>query len=153
MTDKTPQSRKTSDFPSRKPAEMAAGTARQPGMVFVPGARGLSAEALDTLLKMDAPIQLLDVRRKPALAASGITIKGAKRIEPERVSEALSQIDRHCLVVAVCVHGHEVSQGAAAALRAAGFDACFFEGGLEAIQRQNLLPLVRIDDAEGQGHD
>ena len=34
-------------------------------------------------------------------------------------------------VVCYCVHGHEVSQGAAAAIRDLGIDARYLKGGIE----------------------
>lgn len=44
-------------------------------------------------------------------------------------------------VVVYCVHGHEVSQSAAALLRSAGIDARYLEGGIEAY-RELGAPLI-----------
>jgi len=49
-------------------------------------------------------------------------------------------------VVFFCVHGHEVSQGVTAALRAMGKDAKYLEGGFSEWQKA-ALPVVSI--AEG----
>jgi thiosulfate sulfurtransferase len=142
-----------SDFPPRRTAEISDNPAQVPGATRVSGARGLSADALGTLILSGTRVQVLDVRRAPAFVVSGFTISGATRIDPEDLPDTLDKVDRHCLVVAVCVHGHEVSQGVAAQLRSEGFDACFLEGGMEIVQRTNLLPLAPIEDAEGRGHE
>ena len=49
-------------------------------------------------------------------------------------------------VVAYCVHGHEVSQGAAATLRKAGIQAAYLEGGIAGWKEQHL-PTRRKRDA------
>jgi rhodanese-related sulfurtransferase len=72
-----------------------------------------------------APL-LLDVRRQAAFDADDRLIVGALRLAPEDVERGRK--DRP--VVAYCVHGHEVSQDAADALRKAGVEASYLEGGI-----------------------
>ena len=113
-------------------------------------ARGIDAHALKRLTESGTPPQIIDVRRDTAYRQSGLTIAGVIGIAPEMLADDTARIDRHRAVVAVCVHGHEVSQGAAA-LRQRGVDACFLNGGVEAIRQRRLLPLTRIADSEGSG--
>ena len=78
-----------------------------------------------------API-VIDVRRRPAFLAAQRMISGALRRQPERVREWASSLPRASAVVVYCVHGHEVSQNAAAALSELGLSARYLEGGIEA---------------------
>ncbi|HEY7240846.1 MAG TPA: chromate resistance protein ChrB domain-containing protein [Burkholderiales bacterium] len=78
-----------------------------------------------------API-VIDVRRRPAFLAAERMVSGALRREPERVREWTAALPRASSVVVYCVHGHEVSQGAAAALSDMGIAARYLAGGIEA---------------------
>lgn len=77
-----------------------------------------------------APPLLIDVRRAPAFRDAGDMAAGAVRREPAAVEDWAPRLPAGEIVV-YCVHGHEVSQGAAAALRARGLAARYLEGGLE----------------------
>ena len=77
-----------------------------------------------------API-VIDVRRGPAFLASREMLGGALRRDPEQVGVWAKSLPAASSVVVYCVHGHEVSQRAAAALVDAGIKASFLEGGLE----------------------
>jgi rhodanese-related sulfurtransferase len=79
----------------------------------------------------DAPL-LNDVRRAKAFDEDVARIIGAVRRAPDAVQEWAAALPPARPVVAYCVHGHEVSQGAAAALRTIGFDARYAEGGIAA---------------------
>ena len=101
----------------------------------------ITATALAARLQAaDAPL-ILDVRKAPAFEAAPQMIQGAQRIAPDALAAALAQLPRGREVVAYCVHGHQVSQGAARALIEAGFDAKFLEGGIEH-WREAGLPLM-----------
>jgi rhodanese-related sulfurtransferase len=78
----------------------------------------------------EAPL-LIDVRREPAFRAAADMAAGALRRDPAAVAAWAKTLPRAGSVVVYCVHGHEVSQNAAKALREAGFTASFLEGGLE----------------------
>ena len=80
--------------------------------------------------------KLLDVRRARARAADGSDIEGALWLDPaswldwkDNVAELAPQ---GAPVVVYCAHGHEISQGLTAALRAMDIDARHLEGGLSA---------------------
>jgi rhodanese-related sulfurtransferase len=77
------------------------------------------------------PPTLVDVRRQPAFDEDRQVIAGALRHLPEAVETWAAAIEPWRPVVVYCVRGHEVGQGACAALRARGLDARYVEGGLE----------------------
>ena len=88
----------------------------------------------------NAPL-VLDVRRAEAFAKDAAMIAGATWRDPFAVAEWEKYLPRHRPVVAYCVHGHEISRNAAEALRAAGLDARYLEGGIEA-WRAGAAPTV-----------
>ena len=75
---------------------------------------------------------LLDVRRLPTFSAEQRMIAGATWRDPATVGDWLKFMPRHRDIAVYCVHGHEISKNTCAALRAAGLDAHFLEGGIEA---------------------
>lgn len=76
-----------------------------------------------------APL-LLDVRRAERFAESGELLAAARQCPPERVAD-LARAEPPRDVIVYCVHGHEVGQQAARALRAAGWNARYLLGGIE----------------------
>lgn len=78
-----------------------------------------------------APV-VIDVRKPAAFAADPRLVPGALRRPHDAVTAWASSLDRQRIIVTYCVHGHEVSQGAARELCALGFDARYLEGGFEA---------------------
>jgi rhodanese-related sulfurtransferase len=77
------------------------------------------------------PPLVIDVRKRPAFAAATDTIAGALRRDPEQVASWAAELPSASRVVVYCVHGHEVSQGAAKALNERGIAAQYLEGGIE----------------------
>jgi hypothetical protein len=57
---------------------------------------------------------------------------GALRRAPEQAAAWAKTLSRESSVVVYCVHGHEVSQGAAKTLNEAGIAARYLDGGIEA---------------------
>ena len=76
-----------------------------------------------------API-VLDVRRPADFAASDRCIVSAFHRAPEEVARWSKELPAGRPVVVHCVRGHQVSQGVAAALAAAGVDAAWLDGGI-----------------------
>lgn len=74
---------------------------------------------------------IIDVRRRPAYRAATEIMSGALARDPESVSSWASELPASSAVVVYCVHGHEVSQGVARALRERGIAASYLEGGIE----------------------
>ena len=88
----------------------------------------------DTLKSLRAgarPPLVIDVRKTPAFNAAADMMAGALRRDPAAIDAWIKELPSASSVVVYCVHGHEVSQNAAAKLRAAGITASFLEGGLE----------------------
>lgn len=88
---------------------------------------------IDELADRSAVVRIIDVRKEPALRESGRLISGAEWRHPLEVDRWAPDVDGP--VVVYCVHGHEVSQGVAAYLRARGIDARYLDGGFEAYAR------------------
>ena len=117
-------------------------------------ALSISPPELAALLgRPDAPL-VLDVRSQARFVQSDRLLATAQRCAPENLAGyAAAQAPRD--VVAYCVYGHEVSQDAALALRAAGWNARFVAGGIEggesgvdtpeaiAQWRSNPMPVLR----------
>ncbi|MDP6389471.1 MAG: rhodanese-like domain-containing protein [Alphaproteobacteria bacterium] len=91
----------------------------------------ITADRLDQLIGTSECPVIVDVRRRPAFDESDRTIAGAEWRDHERAADWAADLPDGAAVVVYCVHGHQVSQGAAAALRSAGLDAVFLEGGIE----------------------
>lgn len=106
---------------------------------FAPPA--MTAPALAACLNSANPPLVLDVRKAPAFDAAPDMIVGALRIAPDRLVAAMATLPLDRDVVVYCVHGHQVSQGAARALIEAGYDAQYLEGGIEH-WREAGLPLM-----------
>jgi len=77
------------------------------------------AEVRSSLLET-RPSLVIDVRRHDTFQGATDMIEGALWRDPERVAEWACELPRASDVVVYCVHGHEVSQGVAKALRESG---------------------------------
>lgn len=78
-----------------------------------------------------APL-LIDVRRATAFAADTIMLAGATWRDPFATEEWIKFLPHERSIVVYCVHGHEISKNACAALREAGLKAHYLVGGIEA---------------------
>ena len=94
-------------------------------------ATAISASDLRKQISGGRPPIVIDVRRRPAFMASNEMVGGALRRDPETVGAWAKSLPAASSVVVYCVHGHEVSQKTAAALKAAGLNASYLEGGIE----------------------
>ena len=91
-----------------------------------------------------AEVMLLDVRRAAAFGAASQMLPGAVWRNPEQLTQclpALADLSAGRALIVYCVFGHEVSRGAVLKLRAAGIEARFLRGGIDAWQQAGL-PLV-----------
>ncbi len=91
----------------------------------------ITAAELKSSLVGSKPPLVIDVRKSPAFRAAPDLAAGALRRDPVTASSWAKELPRASSVVVYCVHGHEVSQNAAKALRDFGFAARYLEGGLE----------------------
>jgi thiosulfate sulfurtransferase len=79
------------------------------------------------------PFTLLDVRRAQKRQAEGDEIAGGRWLDPALWLDWKDEFAAAPQpVVVYCAHGHEISQGLAATLRAMGADARNLAGGIEA---------------------
>lgn len=74
---------------------------------------------------------LLDVRREKARVAAAADLPGAVWRRPEELFTWKDTVPVELPVILYCAHGHELSQGAAATLRALGLDARSLIGGFD----------------------
>ena len=95
-------------------------------------ARTISQHDFRSLVARFPRPQILDVRREPAFERDRTLIPGAVRCPPDEVAAIADALEPWRPVIAVCVHGHEVSQTVARALRERGVDARHLAGGLAA---------------------
>ena len=84
---------------------------------------------------------LVDVRRREAYDKADTVIPTAHWRDHKAATDWAREIARGREVVVYCVRGHQVSEAAAALLRAAGVAAFYLEGGIEA-WRAAGAPLV-----------
>ncbi len=91
----------------------------------------ISANQLNHLIRTPECPVIVDVRRKEAFDLADRMIATAEWRDHEQAAKWAADLPGGAAVVVYCVHGHEVSQGAAEALRSIGVDARFLEGGIE----------------------
>ena len=96
-------------------------------------------ELLPALWRAGSPL-LIDVRRAADFEAAPRLIPGALRRGPELAAEEFRASASTRLVV-YCAHGRAVSQAACRALRQAGLDAAYLDGGYAAWEAAQLPTL------------
>jgi rhodanese-related sulfurtransferase len=110
----------------------------------------ISIPSLRSLLGTPRAPLVVDVRKPPAFDADPLMIASALRRSHDAVDEWAAGLPRGRDVVVYCVHGHEVSQGAARALAARGVSARYLEGGIEAWKAAGA-PVMRKAPDIGHG--
>ena len=96
--------------------------------------------------------RVVDARRAAAFAEADDVIAGAVWRDHRQVEAWAADLARDDEIVVYCVHGHQVSQSAAARLRHLGLQARVLQGGIEAY-RAAAGPLVRRGVVPGQSTD
>jgi len=92
-----------------------------------------ATELAERLGTPDAPL-VIDVRRRAVFEADGQRIAGARWRDHRQAAAWAAELPAGRPVVLYCVHGHNVSQGAVATLRARGIPARHLAGGIEAFR-------------------
>lgn len=92
----------------------------------------------------DAP-QIIDVRRREAYGRSPDLLPGAIWRDAAKVAEWAVELDLTRPVVVACKAGHEMSQSAAAQLRANDIDARVLEGGYEGWSNAGLAFVAKSE--------
>jgi rhodanese-related sulfurtransferase len=103
----------------------------------------ISSNELHARLDSSTPPIVIDVRKAPAFRGAPDMISGALRRDPAAVGQWARSLPQASTAVVYCVHGHEVSQNTAKALRDAGIPTQFLEGGIEEGWRASGGPLDR----------
>jgi Fe-Mn family superoxide dismutase len=81
---------------------------------------------------------LIDVRRAAVFEKASTQIRAATWRDPAELDTWVRTMPKDKPVIAYCVYGHEVSRAVALRLRAAGLQAHFLQGGIDAWQTQGL---------------
>ena len=93
----------------------------------------------------------MDVRDASAFASANRLLVGAIHQRPDQVVDQWrSSLPPGRPVIAYCKHGNEVSQSVTAALRTAGIDAAFLEGGIAAWKDAGLPTRRNIGVTPGK---
>ena len=88
--------------------------------------------------EINGGVQLIDVRRAAGYAQAPDRLAAAVWHDPALLREWSLELDASKPVLVYCVHGHEVSQSVALALRARGLDARYVAGGIEACRAASM---------------
>ncbi len=106
----------------------------------------VSTPELSSSLGFASAPTIVDVRRTKAFDDDSRLIPGALRKLPDAVDTWAGSMPRDRLVVAYCVHGHEVSQGVTRRLRELGFDARFLAGGVTGWKESGAPTMIKRPD-------
>ena len=98
----------------------------------------ISPDALYARLGSEAAPIIVDVRRDADFAGAETLVADAFHRSPDAVEEWRTDLPSGRQIVTYCIHGREVSQGVAAALRLMGVEANFLEGGIADWTEQGL---------------
>ena len=98
----------------------------------------ISTDALYARLGAESAPIIVDVRRDADFAGADTVVADAYHRSPDHVEQWRTDLPSGRQIVTYCVHGREVSQGVAAALRLMGVEANFLEGGIANWTEQGL---------------
>ena len=99
----------------------------------------ISPDALYARLGSEAAPIIVDVRRDADFAGAETLVADAFHRSPDHVEQWRTDLPGGRQIVTYCIHGREVSQGVAAALRLMGVEANFLEGGIADWTEQACL--------------
>ncbi len=111
---------------------------------------GISPQALHPLIGTGLAPLTIDVRRQQRFEADDTMIVGAVRRDPDDIANWKGGLPTGRQIVVYCVHGHEVSQNAAKALRQAGLDATYLESGIVGWTDLKLPTRLKVGAAPGK---
>src|SRR5205807_6108536 len=90
----------------------------------------ISSDALYARLGSEAAPIIVDVRPDIDFAGADTLVADALHCSPDSVEQWRADLPSGRQIVTYCIHGREVSQGVAAALRLMGMEANFLDGGI-----------------------
>jgi len=111
--------------------------------------QSISPHDLYTSLGSEAAPIVVDVRCDADFANADRLVAPAFHRSPDQADIWSKELPPGRAVVTYCVHGEEVSQGVAAALRLMGVEANFLEGGIEGWAEQGLPTRRNIGPSPG----
>jgi rhodanese-related sulfurtransferase len=114
------------------------------------GLPSISPADLYARLGTAAAPSVVDVRRAADFATAGELIVSAFHRNPDTVEQWPRDLPGGRQVVVHCVHGRQVSQGVAAALRAAGVDALYLQDGIAGWIAEGLPTRRRLGASPGK---
>ena len=114
------------------------------------GKNSISSEALYARLGSVAAPIIVDVRPDIDFASAETLVADAFHRAPDAVEEWRTDLPSGRQVVTYCMHGREVSQGVAAALRLMGVEANFMEGGIAEWTAHGLPTHRNIGSSPGK---
>jgi rhodanese-related sulfurtransferase len=106
----------------------------------------ISVSSLRSLIGTPGQPLVVDVRKPPAFDADPLVIASAIRRGHDTVADWAAALPPGREVVAYCMHGHEVSQGAARALAARGISARYLKGGIEDWKAAGAPTICKLPD-------
>ena len=106
----------------------------------------------DMIGTADAPV-IFDVRRRAAYDAAPRVIASSRWRDHASTEKWGRDLPPGAKVVVYCVHGHEVSQSAAAGLRMCGLQAAYLQGGIEAFQAAGGATIGKVEPQNGHQED
>lgn len=92
----------------------------------------MTREEVDAVASIGAAVALLDVRT-PEEFATG-SVPGARNVPVEQLADEIARFPEGALIVTICNHGGQRSQGAARSLRDRGLDATHLVGGAKGLR-------------------
>lgn len=110
----------------------------------------ISPDALYARLGSEAAPIIVDVRCDADFASAGTLVADAFHRSPDHVEQWRTDLPGRRQIVTYCIHGREVSQGVAAALRLMGMEADFLEGGIADWTEQGLPTRRNIGPTPGK---
>jgi Fe-Mn family superoxide dismutase len=93
------------------------------------GVPGVGVEEVKSMLDAGAPVQFIDARPRFYMERQGDIAAPAQWRDPDRIQDWIGELSKSDPVVVYCAYGFHVGCRTAAALRDAGFDAKYMQGG------------------------
>ena len=93
---------------------------------------GVGVEDVKAMLDAGKPVQIIDARPRHYFSRAQDIMDGAVWRDPDRIDDWVGELSRSDPVVVFCAYGFHVGCKTAVALREAGFDAMYMQGGHSA---------------------
>lgn len=112
----------------------------------------MTATNLTQVIGTPAGPVIVDVRRRQAFDEADRVIACAPWRDHHSVEDWAPALPESAEVIVYCVHGHQVSQVAAARLRGLGVNARYLEGGIEAFAAAGGITVAKPEKSNETAH-